>query len=99
MSHMERERIVDGAVEARLRAEATLRSLLRAKADAERRLAEARSSDPYAQVTGRSSLDNSIASTRRCIETLNEAISRAVGSQIESRPMLEPVLVGASDAS
>jgi hypothetical protein len=56
---------------ARARAESVLEGLCEAKTESERRLSESRRSDPLKQVTGRSSLDNAIDTTRRMIDTLD----------------------------
>jgi len=58
-------------------AEALLRSLLDARAESERRLAELRQRDQLKDATGRSSMDNAIASTRRMVQTLNRLIDEA----------------------
>lgn len=59
---------------ARQKAEALLQQLLESKAQSERRLAEIRQPDVLKAVTGRSSLDNAILSTRRTIDTLERAL-------------------------
>jgi hypothetical protein len=59
------------------RAEALLRTLLDYKAQSEKNLSELRQPDAFKHVTGRSSLDNAIASTQRMIEALNRVISQA----------------------
>jgi predicted nucleic acid-binding Zn-ribbon protein len=59
------------------RAEALLRTLLECKAQSERHLAEIKQADTFKSVTGRSALDNAIASTQRMIESLNRVISHA----------------------
>jgi hypothetical protein len=59
------------------RAEALLRTLLDYKAQSEKNLAELRQPDAFKNVTGRSSLDNAIATTQRMIEALNRVISQA----------------------
>ena len=59
------------------RAEALLRSLLDFKSQSERNLADLRQPDAFKNVTGRSSLDNAIASTQRMIEALNRVIAQS----------------------
>lgn len=59
------------------RAEALLRTLMDCKAQSERNLADLKQSDTFKSVTGRSALDNAIASTQRMIESLNRVISHA----------------------
>ena len=70
-------RIVHEWTVARNDAEALLQSLLRAKDESERRMRELKQSDAMKQVTGRSSLDNAIDSTRRMIDTLSRNIDEA----------------------
>lgn len=72
----ERQRILLETTSARDQAEALLRSLLDAKAQSEKRLAELKQSDSVKAVTGRSAMDNAIASTQRMIETLNRALTQ-----------------------
>lgn len=59
------------------RAEALLRTLMDCKAQSERNLAELKQADTFKSVTGRSALDNAIASTQRMIDSLNRVISHA----------------------
>jgi len=61
---------------ARQQAEALLKGLVEAKSLSERRLAELRLTDHLKHVTGRSSLDNAIASTRRMIDTLDRTMAQ-----------------------
>lgn len=56
-------------------AEALLRSLLDAKHASERNLAQLGQPDLVKQVTGRSSLDNAIASSQRLVESFNRVLS------------------------
>jgi hypothetical protein len=58
------------------RAEALLRTLLDYKAQSEKNLSDLRQPDAFKNVTGRSSLDNAIATTQRMIEALNRVISQ-----------------------
>ena len=69
--------IVDRTRLARRRAEALLESLLEAKAASESRLAESRRADHLKQVTGKSSLENAIESTRRMIAMLDRSLAEA----------------------
>jgi hypothetical protein len=55
-------------------AEALLKSLIDAKTESERRLAELDQSDVFRDVTGRSAIDNAIKSTRRMVDTFNRLI-------------------------
>ena len=59
------------------RAEALLRALLDYKSQSEKNLADLRQADAFKTVTGRSSLDNAIASTQRMIEALDRVIDQA----------------------
>ena len=59
------------------RAETLLRTLLDYKLQSERNLAELRQPDAFKTVTGRSSLDNAIASTQRMVEALNRVIAQS----------------------
>ncbi len=80
----ERQRMLMETAAVRDKAEALLRSLLDAKAKSEAYLAELRQPDKVRQVTGRSSMDNAIASTQRMIETLNrqlEGLKRGVSEE------------------
>ena len=70
----ERQRILDETETARQRAEGLLRGLLDARAKCEQN-GLGGSVDPLKRVTGRSSMDNAIASTRRMIESLDRALT------------------------
>lgn len=70
----ERQRILLQSTLARDTAETLLQRLLAAKAESEKRLSELRQVDVLKKVTGRSSMDNAIASTQRMIDTLNRSI-------------------------
>ena len=59
------------------RAEALLRTLLDYKSQSERNLADLKQTDIFKSVTGRSALDNAIASTQRMIEALNRVLSQS----------------------
>lgn len=61
----------------RQNAERILESLLRARAECDQCLQKEQRADPMRSVTGASSLDKAVASTRRMIDTLNRAIEDA----------------------
>ena len=71
-----RQQILLETTATRDRAEALLRTLLDYKAQSERNLAEIKQSDVFKSVTGRSALDNAIASTQRMVEALNRVLSQ-----------------------
>lgn len=71
----ERQRILHETAAVRDQAEAMLRGLLEAKAQSEKRLAEMRQGDVLKQVTGRSAMDNAIASAQRMIDSLNRVLA------------------------
>ncbi len=73
----EQQRIVLETNAARDRAEALLQRLLEAKSECEREMSDLRRTDVYKTVTGRSAIENAIASTRRMIDTLNHALEQA----------------------
>jgi hypothetical protein len=70
-------------------AEGLLRSLLDAKQESEKRLSDLCQSDPFKRATGRSAIDDAIASTQRMIETLNRNIreSRSFIEELELEPV------------
>lgn len=70
----EKQRILMETTEARDEAEAVLAVLIEARGASERHLLQMHKPDVLKQVTGRSSMDNAIASTQRMIETLNRVI-------------------------
>jgi hypothetical protein len=72
-----RQQILLETTATRDRAETLLRSLLDCKAQSERNLADLRQPDVFKSVTGRSALDNAIASTQRMVEALNRVIAQA----------------------
>jgi hypothetical protein len=76
MAITERQRILLQFTSAREKAEILLRGLLDAKAQSEKHLADTRQRDAVKQVTGRSSMENAIASTQRMIETLSRNITQ-----------------------
>jgi hypothetical protein len=73
----EARRIVMEWTLARDEAETLLRSLTEAKAESEKRLADFRQRDPLKAVTGRSSIDNAIASTQRMLATFDRLLAQA----------------------
>jgi len=75
MGMSQKQRILVETVGRRDEAEALLRALVDAKASSEKNLAEIRQSDFMKKVTGKSSMDNAIASTQRLIESFNRVIS------------------------
>ncbi len=75
MQDTNKQRVLVETMTRRDEAEALLRALLDAKATSERNLASIRQSDFMKSVTGRSSMDNAIASTQRLIESFNRVIT------------------------
>ncbi|MCR9075622.1 MAG: hypothetical protein NXI07_06245 [bacterium] len=69
-----KQRMIEETVKRRDDAVALLKSLLDAKTISERNLAELQQPDLIKQVTGRSSMDNAIASTRRLIDSFNRVL-------------------------
>lgn len=59
------------------KAEALLKGLMDAKTVTERELARLNRPDVMRMITGRSSIEDGIASTRRMIETLNKSLAQA----------------------
>lgn len=64
------------SVDARRKAEDLLRGLLAAKSQTEAYLSESGREDPVKRLTGKSAIENAIASTRRMIETLDRAVEQ-----------------------
>lgn len=71
-----RQQILLETTATRDRAEALLRTLLDYKTQSERNLADLKQPDVFKSVTGRSALDNAIASTQRMVEALNRVLSQ-----------------------
>jgi len=69
--------VLEETTATRDRAEALLRALLDYKVQSEKNLSELRQPDTFKSVTGRSSLDNAIASTQRMIEALDRVIAQS----------------------
>lgn len=72
----ERQRILVETIAARDRAEALLEGLVDARSKTERHLAELGKPDAMRSVTGRSAMDNAIASTQRMVESLERALQQ-----------------------
>lgn len=89
MNQDKHDRLMEATRHARERAAELLRSLESATSalDAER----AGNGDPFKAVTGRSAMENAIASTRRMIETLDRAAERVETLAVASVPESEPV--------
>ncbi|HVZ93770.1 MAG TPA: hypothetical protein VG797_04605 [Phycisphaerales bacterium] len=68
------EQLLREAVSSLTKAEELLRCLTAAKAECERELAKSNRKDPFKAVTGASSLDRAIASTKKMIETLGRTV-------------------------
>lgn len=69
-----KHRMIQDTIQRRDDAVALLRSLLDAKSVSEKNLALLQQPDLVKQVTGRSSMDNAIASTRRLIDSFNRVL-------------------------
>lgn len=69
-----KQRMIEDTMKRRDDAVALLRSLLDAKSLSEKNLAQLQQPDLIKQVTGRSSMDNAIASTRRLIDSFNRVL-------------------------
>jgi hypothetical protein len=72
----ERQRILQETNVVRDKAEALLRGLMDAKSTSEKHLAAVHERDRMKALTGRSSMDNAIASTRRMIDSLDRTLSQ-----------------------
>lgn len=81
----DRLKLLKETVQVRENAEVLLRALLESQAQSEAFLAQSGQRDHLRVVTGKSSLDNAIASTRRMIETLNRQIEHFQTSEVMSR--------------
>ena len=88
MTQTQQKMVLEWTV-ARDDAEGLLRSLLDAKQESEKRLSDLHQSDPFKRATGRSAIDDAIASTQRMIETLNRNIreSKSFIVDLELEPM------------
>jgi len=74
MLDMAKQRIIQETTLRRDEALTLLRSLLDAKTISEENLAQIHQPDLIKQVTGKSSMDNAIASTRRLIDSFNRVL-------------------------
>lgn len=72
----ERQRILRETTLVREKAQALLQGLIEAKSSSEKHLDEIRQLDPLKRLTGQSSMDNAISSTRRMIESLDRALEQ-----------------------
>ena len=70
----EKDRIISDLSRQREKADGLLKELHEARTRAEKLLTEANRRDTYKEVTGASSLDNAIVSTRKMVETLDRQI-------------------------
>lgn len=70
----EKDRILIDLARQRDKADGLLKELQEARARAERLLEESNRRDTYKEVTGASSLDNAIVSTRNMVDTLDRQI-------------------------
>jgi predicted translin family RNA/ssDNA-binding protein len=69
-----KQRMIQETTQRRDEALTLLRSLLDAKSISERNLAQIHQPDLIKQVTGKSSMDNAISSTRRLIDSFNRVL-------------------------
>jgi hypothetical protein len=84
LTTMQTHRVWLETVQRRDEACALLETLLAAKRSSERNLAEIRRTDLVKQVTGRSSMDNAIESTRRLIKSFDQVLAdlkRTLGAE------------------
>lgn len=72
----DRQRILQDAAGVRDKAQALLRGLVEARATSERHLGANASSDPLKKVTGKSSMENAIASTKRLVDSLDRTLEQ-----------------------
>lgn len=84
-----RQQILLETTATRDRAEALLRTLLDYKAQSEKNLADLKQPDAFKSVTGRSALDNAIASTQRMVEALNRVLSQSKDLSDEDMAVLD----------
>ena len=81
----DRLRLLKETVQVRENAEALLRALTESQAQSEAFLVQSGQRDHLRVVTGKSSLDNAIASTKRMIETLTRQIEQFQAAEVMSR--------------
>lgn len=80
LTSVKQHRVLVDMVERREEARALLEALMAAKRSSEQNLAELRRADLVKQVTGRSSMDNAIDSTRRLIDSFDRVLVELKGS-------------------
>lgn len=85
----ERERVLVQTSAARQHASAVLRALEHARRTSEAHLQSLGKLDSFKRVTGRSSLDNAIATTQRLVDTLDTTVAQCAHAE-----RLEPQLIG-----
>jgi hypothetical protein len=74
MSLSERQRILAETIAAREKAESLLKALQEARSASEKRLSELNLSDQLKKVTGKSAMDNAVASAQRTVDMLTRAL-------------------------
>lgn len=74
MSLSERQRILAETIAAREKAESLLKALQDARSASEKRLSELNLSDQLKKVTGKSAMDNAVASAQRTVDMLTRAL-------------------------
>jgi hypothetical protein len=84
------EQVLAEMTAARARAEAVLRGLIEAQGECERQLKQENRRDAMKVVTGRSSLENAIASTRRMIESFDRQIQELMHAGSRGGAVLSP---------
>jgi len=72
----DRQRILQDAAGVRDKAQALLRGLVEARVVSERHLGAGAEMDAMKRVTGRSSMENAIASTKRMVESLERTLEQ-----------------------
>jgi len=72
----DRQRILQDAAGVRDKAQALLRGLVEARVVSERHLGSGVEMDAMKRVTGRSSMENAIASTKRMVESLERTLEQ-----------------------
>jgi hypothetical protein len=77
MATVDRQRFLEETLAAKERAAALLKGLLAAAAVSDEQMRQTSRKDPMKVVTGRSAMENAVASTRRMIESLNRAVEEA----------------------
>jgi hypothetical protein len=77
MDTVDRQRFLDETIAAKKKAAELLKGLVAAAAVSDEQLRQASRKDPMKVVTGRSAMENAVASTRRMIESLDRAVEEA----------------------